>query len=191
MDEQEARARKIQTLVEPILEAGDRYVIQSDEEGAVAVLSAAEEDARSLLATTHPRFYGYMLAASERIGVSSGCGLTVIYLLAAAVVCFSIHARVLHAFFPVDAEGQKVLELLRTWWVYGIVTVAVLLVWGKHEGTLEARAYQRERGELGEHLARERLNPYEALAQIEGDEHVSTLGKHMKLDVRLGALAGV
>ena len=94
-------------------------------------------------------------------------------------------------FYCIHPGGQKLLDSLRTWWVYGLVLISFLFVWSKHETFLERRAYERERNELGEHLARERLDPYETLAKMQGDDALDTLGNYMKLDTRLGSLTGI
>ncbi|HBP19624.1 MAG TPA: hypothetical protein DEA08_17770 [Planctomycetes bacterium] len=185
------RSNKILSAIEPILEPGESYVVSADDAGKVSVSLPGEDDSvRSILSTTHPRLYGYLLAANERISSSSGCALVLVYLAASGLISFGLHSRALHGLFPGDAGGQKLLESLRSGWVYAVLTIVILVVWGKHEAWLEERAYSRERNELSDHLNRERLDAYEVLAHMEGDDSIDTLGKHMKLDQRLGALSG-
>ncbi|MGE0711565.1 MAG: hypothetical protein AB7N76_29970 [Planctomycetota bacterium] len=192
MDEQEAKAQRIQGAVEPLLAAGDQFLVSADEQGKVTVQAATgDERVKSVLSRTHPRFYGYLLAASERISAASGCGLILGYSLAAISLCFALEARAFHGLFPDDASTLRVLDALRSWWAYAIVAVGCLTLWTKHDGVLEDRCYQRERNELSEHLTREQLDVYETLGHLEGDEALSTLSKHMKRDPRLGTLSSV
>lgn len=185
------RSHKILRAVEPLLEPGERYVVSADDAGKVSVgLADDDDEVRSVLSTTHPRLYGYLLAANERISSSSGCVLVLGYLALSGLACFALHARAFHGLYAEDPAGQRLLDSLRSGWVYAVLTILILVVWGKHEAWLEERAYSRERNELSDHLNRERLDAYEVLAHMEGDDSIDTVSKHMKLDQRLGALSG-
>jgi hypothetical protein len=106
------------------------------------------------------------------------------FFLLAACACFALHAQALHGLFP-DPESQQVLDELRTWWVYLIVAVAAVVCWSKTDEWLEGLAYRSERNELLRGIAGQGIDRYELIAQIEGDEGLETIAKHIKRDREL------
>lgn len=182
---EERRLEELKTLLNRHIRPGETFVVEREQEGEVTVRPGS----RSTLAKTHPRFYGYLLASSQRISDAAGCGLFVFYMALGAGLCFAIRAGAFHGFAEGNLRTLELLEQLQTWWIYlPILCTAFWLHW-KHDHLSEGRRYQVERKELAEHLVRERLDPYEVLAKLEGDEEVSTICKWMKGDGKLSSLS--
>lgn len=182
--EEDARSEELKSVVSRHLRPGERFWIERDDQGEVTVAPAG----RSALAKTHPRFYGYLLASSQRISNAAGCGIFVFYTSLGAGLCFAIKAQAFHGFADGDASLVELLDRLRTWWVYFPILCTSLWLYWKHDYRAEKRQYDQERSELAEHIVREGLDSYEILPQLEGDDEVSTILKWMKSDRTLASI---
>lgn len=181
----EKRLEELKRILNRHVRPGETFVVERGDEGEVTVRPGS----RSTLAKSHPRFYGFLLSSSQRISDAAGCGLFVFYMALGAGLCFAIRSGAFRSLAGGDAQILEALDQLRTWWIYlPILCTAFWLHW-KHDHSSEGRRYAIERQELSEHLVRERLDPYEVLAKLEGDEEVSTICKWMKSDAKLGSLA--
>ncbi|MBL4848034.1 MAG: hypothetical protein JKY65_21165 [Planctomycetes bacterium] len=176
--QEDERAEELKTVLERHLRPGERFLVSSDDEGDVQVTPAT----RSVLSRTHPRFYGYLLAASQRISNSAGCGLFLFYTILGSALCFAIRNQAFHGFADGQVKWIEFLDSIRTWWVYTPVLFAALWLYWKHDNHCEHKQYELERGELADHFVREGLDCYEVLAQLEDDDEVSTISKWMKED---------
>ncbi|RMG18941.1 MAG: hypothetical protein D6731_00805 [Planctomycetota bacterium] len=181
--ERELAAERIQELLEPVLEEGSAWLVARDADGVVATPVDEEDSPRSRLQRLHPRLYGELLAANQRVSDSFGCGGLTLAALSALAPALALHLRLLHEFFP-SPEAQRVLEGLRAWWAYALLTLIGITVWVKLSDWVEARAYESERRAVHEHIASSGLDRSEVIAWAEGDGGLETLNKFLKRDVR-------
>ena len=183
--DEEARSEELKSVLTRHLRPGERFWVERDDEGDVEVTSAE----RSVLARSHPRFYGYLMASSQRISNAAGCGIFVFYTSLAAGLCFAIKSQAFHGFADGDPSLVDLLDRLRTWWVYFPILCTSLWLYWKHDYVCEKRQYNEERNELAEHLIREGLDSYEIMPKLEGDDAVSTILKWMKTDRTLASIS--
>lgn len=182
--DEDARSEELKTVLARHLRPGEQFWVERDEDGDVEVTAAG----RSVYARTHPRFYGYLLASSQRISNAAGCGIFVFYTSLAAGLCFAIRSQAFHGFADGDASMVELLDRLRTWWVYFPILCTALWLYWKHDYYCEKKQYGEERTELAEHLVREELDSYEVLSKLESDDEVSTILKWMKTDRTLASI---
>lgn len=185
LGDEDARSEELKAVLSRHLRPGERFWVERDDEGDVEVTPAG----RSSLAKSHPRFYGYLLASSQRISNAAGCGIFVFYTSLAAGLCFAIKAQAFHGFADGDPSLVELLDNLRTWWIYFPILCAALWLYWKHDYHAEKRQYGEERAELAEHLVREGLDSYEIMPMLEDDDEVATILKWMKTDRTLASIS--
>jgi len=186
-DERPTLRDDVRGALAPLLRPGDAFVVRcADEDVTVAEVPAEVPSVASPLKRTHPRLYGALVAANQRVTDASGCGLLACFGAATLGVCFAIHARAFHGWAG-DVGAHQLLDELRTWWVYAILTLAAIAAYSYVERLLERLVYAGERERVRRAVERERLEVLEVLALIEGDEALETVGKYLKKDRELDA----
>ncbi len=172
---------EIMRVMEPLVQEGEGWLVGKDEDGITATLCDVDDEKRSILQQTQPRLYGALLSANDRVNDSFGCGLMTVGAFSVVLPCLGLHWQLFHH-FATDVETQRLLEGLRSWWIYGLYAFAALTFWIKADGWIEGMAYQAERHEVSREVSRSGLDKLEVLAAIEGDSSVSVISKHLKTD---------
>ena len=184
--EPDARARRddVARALEPLLQPGDLFLVCRDEDAvAVTPLPSDVLGTRSPLRLLNPELYGLLLAIDQRISDASGCLPKLIATTGAVALSFAVHGRLFHG-LTAEPRLHHLLDELRSGWTYALIGVVALAALIITQGWQERLAYERERRALSERLLRERAIPYEVVSQMEGDDSLSFVSKHMKRDPR-------
>jgi hypothetical protein len=183
-EDPETQQLELARVAEPLLSNGESWVVSRADDGtmnAVPISHAGALGPLSTLQQTHPQLYGALLTANARLDDTFGCGMMTVALLSVVLPCLAIHGNVLHEVFP-DPDHQRILEGLRSWWTYGIAAFVGFAFWIKVNEWLEVMAYGAERRALDEYMSAADVDRMTILALMEGDDSVSIVGKHLKLE---------
>ena len=124
---------------------------------------------------THPAVYGSLLeinSAMESVG-----GFSLVCCLASLLGTYSALWLEWYRFIP----GLERTDLSSIW-IYALVFVLFVGIWGGIVGWQERRQYQRHRTTLYRLLAQSGISRHEAISAIEGDRLVAKASQALKLD---------
>jgi hypothetical protein len=168
---EENRRDAVADALRPVLEDGEAYKVFCHE-GEVLV----EEADTSVCAARHPRLYGRLLSLNARLEAAGG-GLYRLPTLLALGFCVGVR---LHWWD--DWLGRELVEKLDSFWFFVLVFYVLFQALSVVTGGLQRGIYRQERDDLLALIAAESLDRDTLLAMIEGDEAVSRVGHHLKLD---------
>ena len=153
---------------------------------ALTELDAAEEIIRShsvaypyepyeMKADIPEELRGVLLSANQRIN-DSGMALMFSGIVAIEALCVGIHM----SWWP--AIGTLAIAQLQGVWVYLLIHLIGLCVFGALMALPERRAYKKHRDLVHEAIDRSELNRFEVIGKIEGDPSLSCIATRLKKD---------
>lgn len=158
-----------------VLEDGDSYIV-TREDGECSVTEFEPDDTPSVLRTTQPELYGQLLRLNERIDSSAGCFTLIIFPILLGGLCYAIEQRIID--FGIAPEVTDDFGKLP----YILALIVGIWLGLSINSIFERRAYQQERGEIVDACRRLRLSRDQLVAQLAGDDSVSSVAGAIKLD---------
>jgi hypothetical protein len=165
-----AREKKIADALVPVLLDKDAFIVRQDL-GHIRVHRLPGH----VLRETHPRLYGHLLSVNEQL--ATGCGIYLLGMLAAALICIGLALG-----WWDELIGKDIADDLRSLWLYQFVFVLGIGIPGCI-AELRARArYRALRSELLATMEMENFDRDVLVATIQHDQDVAVVARHLKLD---------
>lgn len=153
-----------------LLKDGDEVVIAL-QDGEMHV----EESYRSKFERKHPKLYGRMLSIEAQM--EAGVFPYFAALVLAGVVIVGLHMK-----WWDGVLGETLADYLQNWWFYVPLPVALLYLARLGCGRWEKHVYNRNRAELLELLAAEKLDRDVLVVSLRGESEVEDVLHYLKCD---------
>jgi hypothetical protein len=170
LDERIERIQRRAENFRELLRDGDEVAI-AYQDGEVHV----EESYRSKFERKHPKLFGRMLSIEAQM--DAGLFPYFVALVLAGVVIFGLSLS-----WWDGVLGDQVGVALNAWWFYIVLPLVLLYLARFGCGRWEARVYRRNRRELMELLAAEKLDRDVLLVMLRDEDDLTSVVHKLKLD---------
>lgn len=172
----DVRKEKIADALRPFLAEGEELVIRN-RQGQISATPTATLKLRE----EHPRLYGQLLSANEKL--QSGCGGPLLGMVIAGILCLGLTLR-----WWDDLLGEEAADALRQAWWFSIFLFIIAIGMAAYLSEIRHKlTYRGLRSDLIATMDADNFDRDLLVSLIQGDPDLSQIGRQLKLDRGLSA----